>query len=101
MSALGVSKQLYANSGSPSLMAAGRLLRRRRHIHPGVALEKPIGTEPESEHRHGHHWPVFRTRHVIMGEHVPQRDLGVIHVPIRLGPCRQAVYGGMLVGVFS
>src|SRR5271155_3989569 len=82
-------------------MAARRLRRRWWYVHRGAAVKKPIRTELESEHRHRHHWPVFGPRNVIVREHIPQGDLRIVDLAIRLGPVRQPIAGWVLIGIFA
>src|SRR3981081_613460 len=80
---------------------ATRLRGWRRHVHCRTTLEESVRTEVESEHRHGHYGPVLGTRHVIVREDVPQRELRVIDLSIRLGPVRETISSRMLIRIFS
>ncbi len=39
--------------------------------------------------------------HMVVGKNVPKRELGILHLPISLGPERKPVSGGVLIGIFA
>ena len=80
---------------------AARFRRWRWNVHGWAAIKEAVRTETEAEHGHGHYRPILGTRDMVVSEHVPEGNFGIVHFAVGLGPLGQAVAGGVLIRVVA